>query len=131
MAIEPVSTVRTPPGLTTVERRIYRRYARELVAARVITALDLDALANFARALAQVLDIRWEQQERGHSRVTATGRALDAQLRHWMQVLRLAGAELGLSPMSRARVAPAGGGPHEEDEFDAYISKAPIIRRVK
>lgn len=125
--IKPASTMSMPPGLTRSERQFFRYYLRELVAVRVLTRLDRDALVNFARALAQIAEIRQAQQAPEYGRLTETGRALDAQLRHWMQIARLSGSELGLSPVARARVTPAGGTVDKEDELETFI-KTPLHR---
>ena len=138
----PVTTLKAPPGLTAAERTFWRYYTRRLTAVHVLTAVDRDVLADYCRARAEIADIRQQQQVpeyrrlmlsvtvdgNGIERVKAVTNPLDAQLRHWLQIARLAGAELGLSPVSRARVAPAGS-QTEDDELETFI-KAPL-RRVK
>jgi P27 family predicted phage terminase small subunit len=121
----PVAELPPPPGLTPLERQHWEYYAPKLAAIRVLSALDLDALQAFCVAAAQMKEIRAQQQTPGYRRVIKNRtHALDAQLRSWLPLLRMAASELGLSPMSRARVAPAA--PKEEaDALDDFIT-API-----
>ena len=127
----------TPRELSVAERRFWKYYMPKLTKVQVLTEVDRDSLADFCRARAEIADIREQQRAPEYRRVilattAAGGRAfsnpLDAQLRHWMQLARLAAAELGLSPVSRTRVAPAGDGT-EQDDLEDFIT-API-RRVK
>jgi len=115
----------------------------KLAALRVLTELDRDVLADYCRSRAEIADIRAAQAApeylrlmmsvtvdgAGNEHFKAQTNPLDAQLRNWLTIARLAGAELGLSPVSRARVSPASQ-PDEKDELESYI-QAPQIRRVK
>jgi len=141
----PVSTLAPPPGLSPAERTVWKYYEPQLVAVKVLTALDRDCLADFCRARSEIAAIRKAQQDSAYMRLMVTvtidgagnehfkaqTNPLDVQLRNWLTLARLAGAELGLSPVSRARVAPAGQ-TEEKDELESYIAaQAPALRRVK
>jgi P27 family predicted phage terminase small subunit len=142
VALEAVTVLEAPPGLTEAELAFWSYYTPLLTAVRVLTAADRDVLADYCRARAEIADIRQQQaapyrrviltairDDQGHPvGVRAATHPLDAQLRMWLQVARLAGAELGLSPASRARVAPVGAHT-EDDELEAFVN-APL-RRVK
>ena len=126
----PVDALEPPPGLTDDELVFWRYYEPLLAAIKVLTAADRDTLAHHCIGLAQVQAIRTAQRTARYRRVLANSRTnpLDAQLRHWLQLTRLSAAELGLSPVSRARVTAAG--PTQEiDELEAFITTP--IRRVK
>jgi P27 family predicted phage terminase small subunit len=140
----PVTTLAPPPGLSKIERTFWRYYVPKLTALRVLTSLDRDVLADFCRARAEIADIRKAQADPAYRRlmmtvtvdgagtehVKAATNPLDVQLRNWLTLARLAGAELGLSPVSRARVTPAGP-TEEKDELENYIQAQAPIRRVK
>jgi P27 family predicted phage terminase small subunit len=140
--VDPVETLEPPPELTDLEREHWAYYERKLTKTKVLTSLDRDALANYCIANGQIREIRQAQKDPTYRRVLVSETVddagnrqfkvavnpLDAQLRQWMQIARLAGSELGLSPVSRARVAPAGT-TQEQDELDTYIN-APL-RAVK
>jgi phage terminase small subunit len=125
----PVGTLDPPAGLTPMELGLWAYYVPLLAGVRVLTDVDRDCLANHVIGLAQVREIRALQQAPSYRRLAAKRtHPLDAQLRAWLQLTRLSAAELGLSPVSRARVASAGPA-QEIDELEAFI-KAPL-RRVK
>jgi len=128
--LSPVDGLVPPPGLTDDELVFWRHYEPLLASVKVLTAADRDTLAHHCIGLAQVQAIRTAQRTARYRRVLANSRTnpLDAQLRHWLQLTRLSAAELGLSPVSRARVTAAG--PTQEiDELEAFITTP--IRRVK
>jgi phage terminase small subunit len=118
----PVGALEPPPGLSPVEAELWGYYMPRLTAIKILTELDRQALAHFCISAAQVQRIRTAQQQ------PRPRKTLDSSLRQWLTVTRLAGAELGLSPMSRARVAPSGP-PQERDDLETFIA-APL-QRVK
>jgi phage terminase small subunit len=127
--LSPVSALEPPQSLTPVEREFWDYYMPKLAGVRVLTDVDRDMLAHHCIGLAQLREIRTAQQSPTYRRLVAKRtNPLDAQLRAWLQLTRLSAAELGLSPVSRARVAPAGPA-QEIDALEAFI-KAPL-RRVK
>jgi P27 family predicted phage terminase small subunit len=125
-----VTTLAAPETLTGTERAYWDFYMPRLAAVRVLTDVDRHSLANHCIALAQVVEIREAQQSPTYRRlVSGRTNPLDAQLRAWLQIARLSAAELGLSPVSRARVTPAGPDTQETDDLDAFI--ATPLRRVQ
>jgi phage terminase small subunit len=126
--LSPVGTLAPPAGLTPVELALWAYYVPLLASVRVLTDVDRDTLAHHCIGLAQVQEIRAAQQAPSYRRLQAKRtHPLDAQLRAWLQLTRLSAAELGLSPVSRARVAPAG--PVQEiDALEAFIKTAPLHR---
>jgi phage terminase small subunit len=139
---EPVETLATPPGLTAAERAYWDYYMPLLASLRVLSSGDRDVLVNHCIGLAQVADIRQQQQSpeyrrlvvsvtvdgAGQERVKAMTNPLDVQLRAWLQLTRLSAAELGLSPASRSRAAVAGP-VQETNELEDFIQTP--LRRVK
>jgi len=117
----PVGDLEPPAGLTSVEAGLWAYYMPRLAALKILTDLDRQALTHFCICAAQVQQIRTAQQR------PRAPKGLDSSLRQWLTVTRLAGAELGLSPLSRARVAPAGR--QETDDLESFI-QAPL-RQVK
>ena len=115
-----------PTALSASEKAFWAYYAPILAGARVLTAGDVDTLRRYCEALAQIEDIRTQQQAPEYRRVTVNdkGRAethpLDAQLRNWVGISRLCAADLGLTPAARARVATVG--------MDAENSSSPLAK---
>jgi phage terminase small subunit len=105
-----VATIAAPAGLVKAERTYWEQFAPLLAGAKVLTPADVETLADYCRACVAV-------DERGRRLRTAfrrrvldnqTVRMLDNQLRGWVeQKTRLAG-ELGLTAVSRTRVAWSG-----------------------
>jgi hypothetical protein len=83
-------------NLSPAELAYWNYYAPLLTASRVLTAADRDALRMFVLALAMVDDIMADK-----------GPNWRTELRHWLAIARLCGADLGLTPASRGRVATA------------------------
>jgi phage terminase small subunit len=122
----PVASLEAPPGQSPLEQELWDYYAPKLLEMRVLAAIDRELLANFCTASAQVREIRLAQQQRGYKRIIGKRSSpLDACLRYWLQLQRLAGAELGLSPASRGRVQPIGPRAEEHDALEEFIT-API-----
>lgn len=141
--LEAVTALEAPPGLSDAEQTFWAYYMPKLAAVHLLTGVDRDVLADYCRARAEIDDIRQQQGSQPYRRVLytaiiddkgkrtgvkAASHPLDLQLRNWLQIARLAGAELGLSPVSRARVAPIGL-QTEDDELEKFI-QAPL-RRVR
>lgn len=129
-----------PEKMTAAARAVWAYYAPLLAEARILTAHDREVLALFCESCAQVRDIQREQAApeyrrvmlsitvdgAGNERVRAETNPLDVQLRAWTDKVRLLAADLGLSPMARARVQAA---PADEDaEADPLET---MLRRVK
>lgn len=132
----PASGVPAPPEhLTADERELWDYYAPLLAASKVLTVQDREALVQFCEARAQVVEIKRQQADPAYRRVLVSvvvdgagnekpkveTNPLDAQRRQWTQNARLCGAELGLSPMSRARVATVGGEEREADPLEGLL----------
>lgn len=131
-----------PPHLTDAERALWDYYAPQLAAVRVLTLQDRETLCQFVEARAQVEDIKRQQAApeyrrlmvtvtidgAGNEKVKAESNPLDAQRRLWTDLARKCAAELGLSPQTRARVAPVPDAPRE-DAFETFQKKA--LRAVK
>lgn len=125
--LEAVTALEPPLGLTAAELTFWRHYVPLLVGVKVLTAVDRDTLASHCIGLAQVQEIRAQQQKPQYRRLVGKRtHALDAQLRAWLTLTRLSASELGLSPVSRARVAPIGP-QTEDDELETFI-KTPLHR---
>jgi P27 family predicted phage terminase small subunit len=126
---EPKSEVSAPPcprELSPAAKREYRRMARELVAAGVITRLDRAVLAGYAISWATVLKAESEIANTGSViRSPRTGGAVISPFQLLqstaLKALKNFAAELGGSPSSRSRVhaleKPTGG----VDEFELYL----------
>jgi phage terminase small subunit len=107
------AAIAAPAGLVKAERAYWEQFAPLLAGAKVLTPADVETLADYCRACVAV-------DERGRRLRTAfrkrvldnqTVRMLDSQLRGWVEKkTRLAG-ELGLTAISRTRVAWSG---HEQ-----------------
>jgi phage terminase small subunit len=133
VALEAVTALAVPSDLTPSEAAFWRYYEGVLAGVKVLTAADRDTLRNHCIALAQVADIRTEQGRPDYRRVIQSGakvmtNPLDVQLRSWLQLARLSAAELGLTPVSRTRIAPVSN-ETEVDELEAFIQTP--LRRIK
>jgi len=132
------ASLAVPDGLTEPEAGHWRRYAGLLVRSKVLTEADQSSLIDFCRALAQIDDIRAQQQlpeyrrvvvsiivdSAGNEKVRGETHPLDAQLRQWTQIARLLRSDLGLTPASRGRVAPAGDDT-PVDPFEQFLNAKP------
>jgi P27 family predicted phage terminase small subunit len=132
-----------PRHLTELERTLWEYYAPRLAGVKVTTELDRETLTQFVEARAQVEDIKAQQADPDYRRVIisvvidgagnekpkADTNPLDVQRRAWTQIARLCAAEIGLSPVSRARTSA----PSEDsgDEFDDYLARRESMRAVK
>lgn len=133
-----VAPVDPPAHMTDEERALWDYYHPLLTASRVMTADDRDTLTQFCEARAQVVAIKTEQADPAYRRVLVSvmidsagnekpkveSNPLDAQRRAWTQIARLCASELGLSPMSRARVAVVGGTEREADPLESLLKAA-------
>lgn len=108
-----------PVGMTAVARRFWRQYAPLLAGARILSPADVEALADYCRACENVLFLgprqrtAWRRQGR-HFKLDEACR-IDTQYRHWIERKTKLASELGLTPVSRVRMAwtghaPKGGG---------------------
>lgn len=125
----------TPRHLSAEERELWEYYAPLLEASKVMTAQDRDTLAQFCEARAQVIEIKRLQADPAYRRVLVSvvvdgagnekprveTNPLDTQRRAWTDKARLCGAELGLSPMSRARVSAVGGDEGAVDPLESLL----------
>ena len=100
-------TPRVPPWLSDYGKAEWQRVAPLLVSRRILTAADLGALEAYCAAAGSARQIA--------AQLAATGTLPDPKLAgvqiRFATLARQLGAELGLSPVSRARlgaVAPAG-----------------------
>ena len=132
-----------PDHLNERERDLWAYYAPRLAAVKLLSEMDRDTLAQFVEARAQVEDIKALQADPSYRRVLVSvmidsagnekprleTNPLDAQRRQWTQIARYCAAELGLSPVSRARTAvPADD---EQDELDEFLKARDQMRVVK
>ena len=132
----PRQGVPTPPRhLSADEQELWDYYAPLLAESRVLTVQDRETLAQFCEARAQVVEIKRLQADPAYRRVLVSvmvdgagnekpkveTNPLDVQRRAWTDKARLCAAELGLSPMSRARVQATGGEEHEGDPLEAML----------
>lgn len=109
VAENPAAAPPAPIGLVTAERAYWDRYAALLAGAKLLTAADTEVLADFCRASAAVDDrarrVRGALRRKIDPQIV---RMWDVQLRQWVdRKLKLAG-ELGLTAISRTRVAWSG-----------------------
>jgi P27 family predicted phage terminase small subunit len=133
-AFKPAS-LEIPEGLTEREAVHWGRYGDILSRSKVLTEADQSALVDFCRALAQIDDIRTQQQapeyrrvvmsvtvdSLGNEKVRGETHPLDAQLRQWTQIARLLRSDLGLTPAARGRVAPVGD-EAPADPFEQFLN---------
>lgn len=124
-----------PRHLTPDEQELWEYYAPLLEQVRILTPHDRDTLAQFCEARAQVIDIKRQQADPSYRRVLISvmidgagnenpkigTNPLDVQRRAWTDKARLCAAELGLSPMSRARVKATGGDEVEKDPLESLL----------
>src|SRR5262245_4855200 len=90
----PVASLEPPPGLSREELDVWAFYAPALARLKVLTTLDREALAQVCIGTCQIREIRRQQQAPGYERLVKNrSNALDAQLRNWLQVTRLAAAD--------------------------------------
>jgi P27 family predicted phage terminase small subunit len=124
-----------PRHLTVRERELWDYYAPLLGASRVMTAQDRETLVQFCESRAQVMEIKQLQADPAYRRVLISTlvdgagnekpkietNPLDAQRRAWTDKARLCAAELGLSPMSRARVSTVGPDERDADPLESLL----------
>lgn len=106
---DPIPVV-TPYGLTKAERRYWAYFAPLLESARALTPADRDTLADYCRACVAVTD-RNRRLARAFAKRTidpAIVRMLDSQVRGWIEKKTRLAIELGLTAVSRTRLAWTG-----------------------
>jgi phage terminase small subunit len=88
----------------------WRTFAPLLIGAKVLTPADVETLADYCRACVAVDDRgrRLRAVFRGSAPDNQTVRMLDSQLRGWVQRKTALAGELGLTAISRTRVAWSG-----------------------
>lgn len=113
-----------PAGLVKAERKYWHTFAPLLAAAKVLTPADVETLADYCRACVAV-------DERGRRLRTAYRervldnqlvRLLDSSLRGWVERKTKLAGELGLTAISRTRVAWSG---HNLDKRAGHHSDKP------
>lgn len=105
------SPIKPPTGLVKSERRYWNQFAPLLRAARVLTPADVETLADYCRACAAVVDrSRRLRLELARRRSLDRGfvSLLDRQLRGWLERKTKLAGELGLTAISRTRIAWTG-----------------------
>ena len=101
-----------PTGLVKAERVYWAQFAPLLRTARILTPADVETLADYCRACVAIDDRGRRLRTALRKRVldVVLVRTLDLQVRGWIdRKTRLAG-ELGLTAISRTRVAWSGHG---------------------
>lgn len=99
-----------PPGLVNAERVYWHKFAPLLAGAKVLTPADEETLADYCRACVAVDDRgrRLRTELRRKVMDNQTVRMLDSQLRGWVEKKTKIAGELGLTAISRTRVAWSG-----------------------
>lgn len=99
-----------PTGLTPAEREYWTQFAPLLRGAKVLTPADVETLADYCRACVAVdergekLRTAWAEKDLDQKLV----RLLDGSLRGWVERKTKLAGELGLTAVSRTRVAWSG-----------------------
>ena len=108
-----------PTWLTGKAKSLYRRLAADL--AEVVSSLDAVTLAAYCQCYSRWQESEAEVQAKG---ITLDNGRLNPACKHGdalLRQLRIYGAELGLTPLSRGRIeAP----PPVGDELDAFLSES-------
>jgi phage terminase small subunit len=133
------ATVTPPPGLTKAERAYWTYFAPLLASARALTPADRDTLADYCRACVAVADrnrrlARAFRQRRFDKQIV---RLLDAQVRGWIEKKTRLAVELGLTAVSRTRLAWTGhhqpsagsGSDKPASKFAQLQDRAAALRR--
>lgn len=99
-----------PRGLSAAERRYWRQFAGLLASARLLTAADVETLADYCRCCAAVDDrSQRARRELAKPRPDVHGvRVWDVSLRQWATQKAKLAAVLGLTPTARARLGWTG-----------------------
>lgn len=104
-------TVPSPPAdLVAGERKYWSRFAPLLAGAKLLTPADVETLADYCRACEAVAS-RGRRLRAVLTKPSSTLqeiKMLDAQLRGWVQQKTKLASELGLTAVSRTRVAWSG-----------------------
>ena len=101
---------RPPRGLVRSERAFWARFAPLLAGARILTPADVETLADYCRACAAVEDRSRRLRAVFRKRLLDTRMVslLDSQIRGWVERKTKLAGELGLTAISRTRVAWSG-----------------------
>ncbi len=113
-ALEAVDVgIRAPAGLVKGERVFWNQFAPLLAGAKVLTPADVQTLADYCRACYWVEEAgrRLRTVWRKRQPDLRLARMLDAQARGWVDRKTKLASELGLTAISRTRVAWTG---HEQ-----------------
>lgn len=102
-----------PRHLTPAERQVWWRVGAELIAARLITQIDLDALAAYARAHVRWVEAHAQLRDADPVIMTANGsvktnplyQVADKAQQQMLELMR----ELGLTPSSRTKLPKRKG----------------------
>lgn len=123
-----------PPGLSQAAKTEWSRVVDTLSGRGTIGSLDMAVLAVYCQAWADWLDVSRRIKKAGltgklhttkRGRVMMTG-MISLQRNYFDQMMKAA-AELGLSPVSRARVKRTGGPP--KDSLSEFIQTGLKLRR--
>jgi phage terminase small subunit len=124
------SVVNPPAGLAKAERVFWRRFAPLLATAQVLTPADVETLADYCRCCAAV-----EERARLLRVAFAAGELdrglvglLDRQLRGWVDRKTRLASELGLTAVSRTRVAWSGHSQLSERQAAAGEPKSKLAQ---
>lgn len=130
---KPLTKTTAPAWLTPEARKIFDQTAKMLIAWKVLTQLDINLLAAYATAYANLIKADRDLAEHGYFLVSEGKNGTELKIHpaaKWfkdsLDSINKLGAQFGLSPISRRNIAttdPAGGGKSkEEDPFEDFLS---------
>lgn len=131
-AIPPARGTPKPPAeLVAAERRYWAQFAPLLAGARILTDADLETLADYCRACAQVADRLKRLRQALRSTDEKRLRLIDSQARGWLEKKMHLASELGLTAIGRARIGWTGQRPPSAGPAPSDPGKPPEAPRSK
>jgi len=122
-----------PAALVTAERRYWAYFAPLLAGARLLTDADVETLADYCRACAQVEERsrRLGLALRARKLDLQLVRLLDSQARGWVEKKTRLASELGLTAIGRARMGWTGQRAPSTSTPVSETGQAPVAPRSK
>lgn len=130
---KPLTKVTAPAWLNAEARKIFNETAKMLIAWKVLTKLDVNLLAAYATAYANLMKADRDIAESGYLHISLGKNGVEVKLhpaakmfKDSLDSINKLGAQFGLSPISRRGIMPAdptqnGDNRKDEDPFAAYL----------
>lgn len=126
-ACRPLTKVTAPAWLSPEARKVFDQTARMLISWKVLTRLDVNLLAAYATAYANLVKADKDLAEHGYLNTTVGKNGVEVKMHpaaKWFKDLldsiNKLGAQFGLSPVSRRSIAPPTSNDEKAKDADPF-----------